>query len=80
MKVKKKFYVVEAHGGKYIVPDRKVEKITSSTLIIKDQLCQFLNANISPEASKITVLSVASVLGEAIKRIHKESSVSSLFV
>ena len=55
MKVKKKFYVVEAHGGKYIVPDRKVEKITSRTLIIKDQLCQFLNANISPEASKITV-------------------------
>ena len=29
---------------------------------------------------KITVLSIASLLGEAIKRIHEESSVSSLFV
>ncbi|MFQ5780592.1 MAG: ribose-phosphate diphosphokinase [Nitrospiria bacterium] len=29
---------------------------------------------------KISVLSVASLLGEAIKRIHKETSVSSLFV
>jgi ribose-phosphate pyrophosphokinase len=28
---------------------------------------------------KLTVLSVASILGEAIKRIHEESSVSSLF-
>jgi ribose-phosphate pyrophosphokinase len=30
-------------------------------------------------ASKIEVLSVASLLGEAIKRIHHEESVSSLF-
>jgi ribose-phosphate pyrophosphokinase len=29
---------------------------------------------------KITVLSVASLLGEAIARIHSNSSVSSLFV
>ncbi|HEY5599133.1 MAG TPA: ribose-phosphate diphosphokinase, partial [Candidatus Manganitrophaceae bacterium] len=29
---------------------------------------------------KITTLSVASLLGEAIKRIHEEASVSSLFV
>ncbi|MFY9268896.1 MAG: ribose-phosphate pyrophosphokinase [Candidatus Manganitrophaceae bacterium] len=29
---------------------------------------------------KVTVLSVASLLGEAIKRIHEEASVSSLFV
>ncbi|MEK6692371.1 MAG: ribose-phosphate pyrophosphokinase [Nitrospirota bacterium] len=32
------------------------------------------------ECKKLTVLSVASLLGEAIKRIHEESSVSSLFV
>jgi ribose-phosphate pyrophosphokinase len=31
-------------------------------------------------SKKITVLSVASLLGEAIDRIHKEASVSSLFV
>ncbi len=30
--------------------------------------------------SKITVLSVASLLGEAVARIHSNSSVSSLFV
>jgi len=29
---------------------------------------------------KLKVLSVASLLGEAIKRIHEEESVSSLFV
>jgi len=29
--------------------------------------------------SKLKVLSVSSILGEAIKRIHDESSVSSLF-
>ena len=32
------------------------------------------------ECSKITVLSVASLLGDAIKKIHEESSLSSLFV
>ncbi len=31
------------------------------------------------KCSKLTVLSVASLLGEAIKRIHEETSVSSLF-
>ena len=31
------------------------------------------------QCSKLTVLSVANLLGEAIKRIHDESSVSSLF-
>jgi phosphoribosylpyrophosphate synthetase len=29
---------------------------------------------------KITVLSVSNLLGEAIRRIHSEDSVSSLFV
>jgi ribose-phosphate pyrophosphokinase len=32
------------------------------------------------KCKKLTVLSVASLLGEAIKRIHEETSVSSLFV
>ena len=32
------------------------------------------------ELKKLTVLSIASLLGEAIKRIHEESSISSLFV
>jgi ribose-phosphate pyrophosphokinase len=32
------------------------------------------------KSKKIAVLSVAGLLGEAIKRIHEESSVSTLFV
>ncbi len=32
------------------------------------------------QCKKLTVLSIASIIGEAIKRIHEESSVSSLFV
>ena len=32
------------------------------------------------ECKKLTVLSIASLIGEAIKRIHEESSISSLFV
>ncbi len=32
------------------------------------------------ECRKLTVLSIASLIGEAIKRIHEESSISSLFV
>ncbi|MBI5026156.1 MAG: phosphoribosylpyrophosphate synthetase, partial [Nitrospirae bacterium] len=32
------------------------------------------------KCKKLTVLSVASLLGEAIQRIHEESSVSSLIV
>ncbi|MDH4027389.1 MAG: phosphoribosylpyrophosphate synthetase, partial [Nitrospirota bacterium] len=34
----------------------------------------------SEKCNKLTVLSVASLLGEAIKRIHEETSVSSLFI
>jgi len=32
------------------------------------------------QCNKLTVLSIAPLLGEAIKRIHEESSISSLFV
>ncbi|NWF51968.1 MAG: ribose-phosphate pyrophosphokinase [Nitrospirae bacterium] len=32
------------------------------------------------QCKKLTVLSIASLLGEAIKRIHEESSISSLFI
>ena len=37
-------------------------------------------SNVKAQNPKITVLSVASLLGEAIARIHSNSSVSSLFV
>ncbi len=36
--------------------------------------------NKKEQLKKLTVLSIASLLGEAIKRIHEESSISSLFV
>ncbi len=36
--------------------------------------------NKQKKCKKLTVLSVAALLGEAIKRIHEESSVSSLFI
>ncbi|HWR59160.1 MAG TPA: hypothetical protein VN328_09755 [Thermodesulfovibrionales bacterium] len=32
------------------------------------------------KCKKLTVLSIAPLLAEAIKRIHEESSISSLFV
>lgn len=32
------------------------------------------------QCKKLTILSIASLLGEAIKRIHEESSISSLFI
>jgi ribose-phosphate pyrophosphokinase len=43
--------------------------ITNSINLLDDKKCK-----------KITVLSIAKLLGEAIKRIHKETSVSTLFV
>jgi len=43
--------------------------ITNSIILGNEKKCK-----------KITVLSVAELLGEAIKRIHKETSVSTLFV
>jgi ribose-phosphate pyrophosphokinase len=47
------------------------EVIVTNTIPVDDKL---------QKCKKITVLSVAPLLGEAIKRIHEESSVSSLFV
>lgn len=62
-----------------VLSDPAVERIESS------DLKEVVVTNTIPlrsgrESKKITVLSVASLLGEAIKRIHTETSVSSLFV
>ena len=46
------------------------EVVVTNTVPVRDH----------PARKKITVLSVAPLLGEAIKRIHTETSVSSLFV
>ncbi len=60
-----------------VFSDPAIERIENSDL---KEVAVTNTIPLRKEASKITVLSVASVLGEAIKRIHKESSVSSLFV
>jgi len=57
-----------------------VEKVNSSVLeelIVTNTIP--LNSK-KEECKKLTVLSIASLIGEAIKRIHEESSISSLFV
>ena len=54
----------------------RVEKSNLSELVVTNSI------NIGPktsETSKLKVLSIAPLLGEAIKRISEESSVSSLF-
>jgi len=57
-----------------------VEKVNNSAienLIVTDTIP--LNSK-KDQSSKVTVLSIAPLLGEAIRRIHEESSISSLFV
>jgi ribose-phosphate pyrophosphokinase len=46
------------------------EVVVTNTIPLRDH----------PARKKITVLTVAPLLGEAINRIHTETSVSSLFV
>lgn len=57
-----------------------VKRLNESGLdevIVTDTIAMDSKTN---ECKKLTVLSIAPLLGEAIKRIHEESSVSSLFV
>ena len=48
-----------------------MEVIVTNTIPMDDKIKQ---------CSKLTVLSVATLMGEAIKRIHEETSISSLFI
>ena len=48
-----------------------IEVIVTNTIPMDDKIKQ---------CSKLTVLSVAPLMGEAIKRIHEETSISSLFI
>ncbi len=56
---------------------KKIEESPIQELVVTNTIPLREEARKSP---KITVLSVASLLGEAIRRIHNEESVSSLFV
>ncbi|MCS6926993.1 MAG: ribose-phosphate diphosphokinase, partial [Candidatus Binatia bacterium] len=57
-----------------------IERIRTSVL---DELVVTNSIPLRPEAAaveKIRVLSIAHLMGEAIRRIHNEESISSLFV
>ena len=62
-----------------VLSDNAVEKVNSSVLE------ELIVTNTIPldskteQCKKLTVLSIAPLIGEAIKRIHEESSISSLF-
>ena len=55
----------------------RIENSPLNELVVTDTIPLSPRAK---ECSKIKALSVASLLGEAIKRIHMEDSVSSLFI
>ena len=55
----------------------KIKKSSLKTLFVSDTIPLRDEAK---ELGKIKVLSVANLLGEAIKRIHTDESISSLFI
>jgi ribose-phosphate pyrophosphokinase len=72
----KQIYLAATHGVLCDTAVERIQKAPVDRLIITDTI------PLSPERQipKITVLSVAPLLGEAIKRIHRNESVSHLFV
>ncbi len=56
---------------------KRIEESDIDNLVVTDTIPL---SNLAKECSKITVLSVAELLGETIKRIHNSDSVSTLFV
>lgn len=79
---------IRASGAKRVVAACAHAVLSGPALdrISKSDLEEVIVTNTIPtdskrdECSKLTVLSVAPLLGEAIKRIHEESSISSLFI
>jgi ribose-phosphate pyrophosphokinase len=62
-----------------VLSDPANERIDASVLskvIVTDTIPRYTGRNYSP---KIEVVTVAGMLGDAIERIHEESSISSLF-
>ena len=57
----------------------KIERSSLKELVVTDSIPLENNKKVS-KMSKIRVLSVTSLLGEAIRRIHENRSVSSLFI
>jgi len=71
----KDVYVCSTHGVFSKDCLNRMQKSLLKEIIVTNTIPQKAN-----EYNKIQVLSIAPLLGEAIKRIHNESSVSSLFV
>jgi ribose-phosphate pyrophosphokinase len=63
--------VLSGPAIKRIVESPLEELIVTDSIPLKDE---------AAECEKVEVVSVAELLGEAIRRIHNEESVSSLFV
>ena len=63
-----------------VLSDSAVEKVNNSVIknLIVTNTIPFDSKK--EQCKRLTVLSIAPLLGEAIKRIHEESSISSLFV
>ena len=63
--------------------DKGVERLNSDTglieLVTTDTVPMRSDLDLASLPVKVTVLSIAELLGEAIRRIHKDESVSSLF-
>jgi ribose-phosphate pyrophosphokinase len=72
----KEIYIGATHG---VFAPSAVEKLSKTTI---DEIVVTDTIPLTPEAGKlkkIKVLTVSDMLGEAIKRIHRNESVSSLF-
>ncbi len=72
----KDVYVCSTHGVFSKDALNNLQKSVLKEIIVTNTVPQ----NKESEYSKLQILSIAPLLGEAIKRIHNESSVSSLFV
>ncbi len=71
----RKIYLAATHGLLCGSAVESIEKAPVDKLIITDTI----PLPAEKQIAKITVLSVAPLLGEAIKRIHRNESVSHLF-
>ena len=70
-----KVYAAASHGVLSGTAVEKIEKSCLEEVIITDSI--YRNGDVS---KKIKVLSVATLLAEAIDRIYKDKSISELFV
>jgi ribose-phosphate pyrophosphokinase len=57
----------------------RVNESIISEVIVTDSTAQIQDRELQKTCPKLTVLSVASLMGEAIRRIHNEESVTALF-